>query len=95
MVIYLGCLLPNTSSGSPKPHNTVGTALHARKDLAVSLSLLPRRLFPKEAFGFRRRRLCSHLARTALHCEDGCYPLQFLIILGMKNVSGLSSPLSL
>ncbi len=33
-VIYLGCLLPSTSSDSPgKP----GTILHSRKDLAVSL----------------------------------------------------------
>lgn len=97
MIIYLGYLLPDTSRGSLET-KVSSTALHASKDLAVSPSLLPRRLFPKPACAlphadkepccFRIRRLCSHL--SCITC-DGNYPLPFLISQCEKNMSGLSS----
>lgn len=69
MIIYLGCLLLNTSCGSPRcrfegqPSNLQrGTALHTGKDLAVSPHIFLYELLPKELLCFRSGRLCSHLA---------------------------------
>ena len=60
-VIYLGCLLPNTSSDSPgKP----GTILHSRKDLAVSLfnfNIYEDLSDCSDTPFFRPERHCSHL----------------------------------
>ncbi len=98
MIIYLGCLLPDSSCGSPGrifgkktavfPKMRPGAALHASKDLAVSPLLLPGELIPiGMPVCFRFGRLCSHLASRTHGAlpKDGSYPLLFLTCFRTKT----------
>lgn len=86
MIIYLGRLLPTTSCGSSSttlgrntcsyepfpPKVVLDAALHTSKDLAVSPSLLPDKLFPQ---GNPATFVLGVSARTSRVATDGRYPL--------------------
>lgn len=81
MIIYLDFVLPQSSCGSPSTilKKVLGTALHTRKDLAVSPYTSPYRLVSTDICLWRRFHsfVGSVSARTSYFAIDGCYPLRF------------------
>ena len=74
MVIYLGWLLPATSCGSSHNRERLwDTALHTRKDLAVSPHSFHYELSPKGSLTLSHQ---SVSARTSCVAADGYYPLR-------------------
>ena len=86
VIIYLGCLLPNTSCGTPTlPQGQIGTALHPSRNLAVSFICCHITIPTRGSLTSQFKRLCSHPS------PFGGRGLPTTMLPIARGVSGLSS----